>query len=170
MVNLIVFTDRRQAARPLDEVVAGAIDGGARLVVLRENDLPEAERSDLAARLRALLDCVGGELLVTGVDYPGRFCHSLEELAAAEADGAQYATLSPIFPTRSKPGYGPPLGLAALTRLCVAVSIPVYALGGIDTPQRVRACLAEGASGVAVMGAVMRAADPARTVKELTTS
>jgi thiamine-phosphate pyrophosphorylase len=160
--NFIVFTDRRQATRPLEEVVAAAVDAGARLVVLREEDLPDDERQALAERLRSL---VGERLVLTGVDYPGRFCHSLAELVAAE--GAPFATLSPIFPTRSKPGYGPPLGLAGLARLCCAAKLPVYALGGVDSPERVRACLAQGASGVAVMGAVMRAADPARTVKEL---
>ena len=164
MVNLIAFTDRHQAVRPLDEVVAAAVDGGARLVVLREDDLPDEERFALAERLRAL---IGDRLVLTGVDYPGRFCHSLEELDAAR--DAPFATLSPIYPTRSKPGYGPPLGLAALARICGCVSIPVYALGGVDTPHRVRECLAQGASGVAVMGAVMRATDPARTVKELIT-
>ena len=49
------------------------------------------------------------------------------------------------------------------------VPLPVYALGGVDSPQRVRDCLDEGATGVAVMGAVMRAEDPARFVKELLT-
>jgi thiamine monophosphate synthase len=164
MVNLIVFTDRRQVVRPLDEVVAAAVDGGAWLVVLREDDLPDDERQALADRLRRL---VGDRLRVIGVDYPGRFCHSQEELDSAA--GAEFATLSPIFPTRSKPGYGPPLGLAALARLCSAAALPVYALGGVETPERVHDCLAQGAAGVAVMGAIMRAPDPARTVKELVT-
>ena len=46
----------------------------------------------------------------------------------------------------------------------------MYALGGVDSPARVRDCLDEGATGVAVMGAVMRAEDPARFVKELMTA
>ena len=165
MVNLLLFTDRRQARRPLEEVIAGAVDGGARTVVLREDDLPDGERAELAAVLRALLAPVGGTLYVTGIDYPGRFCHSHEELAGA--DGAPFVTLSPIFPTRSQPAGGPPLGLAALARMCVTVRTPVYALGGVDSPERVRDCLSEGAAGVAVMGAVMRSDEPFRTVKEL---
>ena len=165
MVNLLLFTDRAQARRPLEEIVAGAVDGGARTVVLREEDLPDGERAELAAVLRALLEPVGGTLYVTGIDYPGRFCHSHEELAGAA--GAPFVTLSPIFPSRSKPGYGPPLGLAALARMCVTVRTPVYALGGVDTPDRVRDCLSEGAAGVAVMGSVMRADAPFRAVKEL---
>ncbi|PWU49622.1 thiamine phosphate synthase, partial [Micromonospora globispora] len=42
--GLVVLTDRWQARRPLPEVVAAAVAGGARCVVLREKDLPRAER------------------------------------------------------------------------------------------------------------------------------
>ena len=165
-VSLIVYTDRRQAYRPLDEVINRAIDGGARLVVLREDDLSDRERRNLADRLRTMLDGVGGRLLLAEGPEQRR-CHNLGELSAAAGDGVEFATLSPIFPTRSKPGYGPPLGLAALARMAMAVPLPVYALGGVDSPGRVRDCLDECAAGVAVMGAIMRAEDPARFVKEL---
>ena len=167
---LILFTDRRQAHRPLDEVVNRAIDGGARLVVLGEQDLPAGERAALADRLRVMLDGVKGRLVLAEDTTAFRKCHGLDELVAAAEAGAGFATLSPIYPTRSKPGYGPPLGLAALGRMVQVVRLPVYALGGVDSPGRVRDCLDEGASGVAVMGAVMRAEDPARFVKELMTA
>ncbi|MET7422881.1 thiamine phosphate synthase [Dactylosporangium sp. NPDC005555] len=171
VTGLILFTDRKQAHRPLDEVVNRAIDGGARLVVLGEEDLPAGERADLAARLRSMLDGVKGRLVLAEDTTAFRKCHDLDDLVAAAGAKAGFATLSPIFPTRSKPGYGPPLGLAALARMSMVVPrLPVYALGGVDTPGRVRDCLDEGASGVAVMGAVMRAEDPARFVKELMTA
>ncbi|GAB3859022.1 thiamine phosphate synthase [Dactylosporangium cerinum] len=166
---LILFTDRRQAQRPLDEVVNRAIDGGARLVVLGEEDLPAAQRQDLADRLRVMLDGVKGRLVLAEDTTAFRKCHNLDDLVAAADARVGFATLSPIYPTRSKPGYGPPLGLAALARMALVVPVPVYALGGVDSPQRVRDCLDQGASGVAVMGAVMRAEDPARFVKELMT-
>ncbi|GAA4253993.1 thiamine phosphate synthase [Dactylosporangium darangshiense] len=168
--GLIVFTDRRQAERPLEEVIAMAIDGGARAVVLREHDLPPRRRLKLASALRTALDGVGGRLLLEE-DPALRKCHCQEDLVAAGEDGGvDFATLSPIYPTRSKPGYGPPLGLAALGRMAQVAPVPVYALGGVDTAVRVRDCLDEGAAGVAVMGAVMRAEDPARFVKELLTA
>jgi len=187
-VSLLVLTDRRQARRPLDEVVAGAVEGGARLVVLRERDLPDDERLGLARRLAAALGEVGGTLVVAGplsgwdgavhlsakdalppVRPPlvGRSCHDVAELADAAAQGVDYVTVSPVFPTVSKPGYGPPLGLAGLARLCSATRLPVYALGGVSSAEQVADCRAAGAAGVAVMGVVMRAADPAAVVKEL---
>jgi thiamine monophosphate synthase len=184
---VIVFTDRRQARRPLVDVIAVAVAGGARLVVLREKDLPDGERQALAARLHAVLAPVGGRLLLAGrtpgpdgqhlaaadpwpagaTGLVGRSCHNAEELSAAAAEGAAYATLSPVFTSVSKPGYGPPLGLSRLRDLCAATTVPVYALGGVDSRERARLCREAGAAGVAVMGAVMRADDPARVVEEL---
>ncbi len=200
-MSLLVLTDRRQARGPLVEVVAAAIDGGARRVVLRERDLPLPARVYLAAQLRALLATVGGRLIVAGPEplrraltgepatagdadpgdgahlavrdgvrpawarLLGRSCHDAGEVTAA--DDADYVTVSPVFATRSKPGYGPVLGYDGLRRLAAGTGRAVYALGGVDSPERVAGCRAAGAAGVAVMGAVMRAADPAAVVAAL---
>src|SRR5204862_8189834 len=85
----------------------------------------------------------------------GRSCHSRTDLGVAADDGCDYATLSPIFVSPSKPGYGPPLGVASLHD----PPLPVYALGGVDA-SNARACVDAGAFGVAVMGYIMRADDP----------
>ncbi|NYI75915.1 thiamine phosphate synthase [Nocardioides panzhihuensis] len=92
----------------------------------------------------------------------GRSCHSPAEVATAAGDGFDYAMLSPYALTDSKPGYGPPLGPAAFGDL----PLPTYALGGI-TPDNAAEAVAAGAHGVAVMGAVMRAEDPAEVVRDL---
>lgn len=86
-------------------------------------------------------------------------------LSGHDSDGADlvgrvrgqvdYLTLSPIFPSVSKPGYGPCLGTSGLRRW-VEWGLPVVALGGIDGAQAVADCLAAGAAGVAVMGLAMR--------------
>jgi thiamine-phosphate diphosphorylase len=182
-MKLLLLTDRRlTGGRPLVDVVRAAVDGGADTVVLREKDHPRHERAALAQQLRALvptlfvasdpsIDADGVHL--AAADQPcagrarqtatvGRSCHSAAELAAAAAEGCDYATLSPIFPSSSKPGYGPALGVDALRDL----PLPVFALGGI-TPENARACVEAGAAGVAVMSYVMGADDPAVAVKEL---
>ncbi|WP_229073936.1 thiamine phosphate synthase [Actinoplanes sp. DH11] len=176
--GLVVLTDRRSAARPLTEVVAAAIRGGAAWVILREKDLPYGERAALAAELRSLLppgrlivagpDPLGGtavhlaaaDPVPSGVPLVGRSWHGHEELS-----GVDYVTVSPVFPTASKPGYGPPLSAAGAAAL--GAPVPWLALGGVDSAVRARDCGRAGANGIAVMGAVMRAADPEAVTREL---
>ncbi|HEY1797800.1 MAG TPA: thiamine phosphate synthase, partial [Stellaceae bacterium] len=57
-------------------------------------------------------------------------------------------------------------GLAGVAETVAMAGGPVVALAGI-TPANARACLDAGAVGVAVMGEVMRAADPEATVRAL---
>jgi thiamine-phosphate pyrophosphorylase len=92
----------------------------------------------------------------------GRSCHTRAEVDAAAAEGLDYVTLSPFAATPSKPGHGPALPRAAYADL----PLPAYALGGI-TPANAAEARAAGAHGVAVMGAVMRAAEPASVVGRL---
>jgi thiamine-phosphate pyrophosphorylase len=81
-----------------------------------------------------------GQKLIVGVS-----CHSVEEAAQAEAEGADYVYLSPIF---EKPGYAPPLGLEALAEASRRLRIPVIALGGITSANE-DSCIAAGAKGIA---------------------
>ncbi|MCX4389454.1 thiamine phosphate synthase [Micromonospora peucetia] len=188
-VGVVLLTDRWQARRSLGDVVAGAVAGGVRWVVLRERDLPRAERAALAADLRAILAEAGGTLIVAGPDplggdavhlpsagpYPpprlalvGRSCHDRAELARLTTE--DYATLSPVYPTSTKPGYGPPLRPDGLSELIRHSPVPVLALGGVESPDQVGACVEAGAVGVAVLGAIMRAADPTEVAATLTAS
>ncbi|MGV9215799.1 thiamine phosphate synthase [Micromonospora sp. RB23] len=187
--GVVLLTDRLVARGQLKGVVAGAVAGGVRWVVLREKDLPRAERAALAADLRAILAAAGGTLIVAGPDplggdavhlpsagpYPppphrlvGRSCHNETELNRLTTE--HYATISPIWPTRTKPGYGPPLDTNGLRKLIKVSPVPVLALGGIETPEQVTACVQAGAAGVAVLGALMRADDPSATAHLLTSA
>jgi thiamine-phosphate pyrophosphorylase len=196
-IGLVVVTDRAQAGGRLLGVSDAAVAGGARGVLLREKDLSPDERRGLALDLVEMLTPVDGALLVasdvelarqvgargvhlaaddpwpdetpdeTGDMIVGRSCHTVAELVDAERHGADYATLSPIFPTASKPGYGPAVGVDGLASACRGVpALAVVAQGGIDRG-RVAPCVVAGAAGVAVMGAVMEAEDPASVVRGL---
>lgn len=89
----------------------------------------------------------------------GASTHSLAEAILAEQAGATFVTISPVFLSASKPGYGPALNLDGLHRVASTLKIPVYALGGI-LPENTLDCLKAGAHGIAVMGGIMAAAAP----------
>jgi thiamine-phosphate pyrophosphorylase len=71
----------------------------------------------------------------------------------------------PVWATPSKPDADPPIGLEGLAEICEAVSIPVVAIGGIDTTNA-GACIAAGADGVAVIRAAADAAAIRQAVDE----
>jgi thiamine-phosphate pyrophosphorylase len=96
----------------------------------------------------------------------GLSVHAGDEVAALDAAPLDYLVAGPAFATESKPGYGPFLGPAGVQALARATRHPVVAIGGIDAgnaPDLLNA----GAAGVAVMGGVMRAADPGDAVRAL---
>lgn len=192
---LLVISDRGQARRPLPEIAAAAFAGGCRWFSLREKDLPTAERQRLLAELvalgrrfgatvtvhddieAALAAGAGGVHLPTGGDPAavrlrmprgliGVSAHAPDEAAALLAAKADYVTLSPIFPSPSKPDYGPPLGLGTIRAATAQITGPLIALAGIDEGNAA-ACLDAGAAGVAIMGEIMRAADPEAAVRRL---
>ena len=178
--GLVLLTDRKLASGSLVRVVARAVRGGAAWVILRERDLPYAERRALAVELRDLLP--PGRLIVAGPDPLGADAVHLAESdplppagvvsligrsrhGAPELSTEDYVTLSPIYPTATKPGYGPALGPSGAAAL--AGDVPWLALGGIDSPARAAACASAGARGIAVLGAIMRAPDPEETARAL---
>ena len=75
------------------------------------------------------------------------------EAALAEFFGATYVGAGPIWETPSKPDTASPIGLDGLRDICLSVSIPVVAIGGIDASNAAE-CIRAGAAGVAVIRAV----------------
>jgi thiamine-phosphate pyrophosphorylase len=86
---------------------------------------------------------------------------SVEEAVEAERAGATYIGAGPVWATPSKLDADPPIGLAGLSGICRAVSVPVVAIGGVDASNAAE-CIRAGAMGVAVI----RAAADARPLVE----
>jgi thiamine-phosphate pyrophosphorylase len=78
----------------------------------------------------------------------GVSCHTLDEVRAAEDEGASYVLFGPVFRPLSKESDLAPLGLEVLARAAQAVRIPVLALGGV-AGHNAADCVSAGAAGVA---------------------
>ncbi len=194
--SLLLVTDRAQARRPLQELVAAALTSGCRWVSLREKDLPDDEQVVLARSLMPTARRHGARLMlhgearlaqlagVDGVHLPsgsdaaaarallgrekliGVSIHTVTEAEAIDPRDADYALAGPAYETPSKPGYGPQIGRRGLADIARAARVPLLAIGGINTA-RLGEVMAAGCAGVAVMGGVMRAADPGQEVRAL---
>ncbi|WP_349880297.1 thiamine phosphate synthase [Micromonospora sp. HUAS YX12] len=85
--------------------------------------------------------------------------------AAVDA-GATYLGVGPCHVTTTKSGLPEPIGPDGVRAVAEAVRVPVIAIGGV-TAASVPALRAAGAYGVAVVGALSLAADPAHATAEL---
>ena len=185
---------RSTGGRPLLDVVEALARGGVELVVLREaawtgREWSEAARQLAPARARGLrlvasrrldvaraLDLDGVHLGAEAVPVRearaflgsgklvGYSAHEAAEAERADAEGASYVMLSPIYETDSKPGAAP-RGCAWLREATRALRVPAFALGGV-TAERVAELCAAGASGVAAAAALGAAPDPEAAARE----
>lgn len=128
--------------------VALAMEGVG--VHLRSNSLPVSIARRLLGTRRLL----------------GISVHGVEEAVQAESQGADYLILGPIYETPSKQVFGPPLGIHTLERACRLVRIPIIGIGGV-TSSRAREVRRAGAFGVAVITAILGAADVESATREL---
>ena len=96
----------------------------------------------------------------------GGTANSYEEALRVCATDVDYVGVGPVYGTRSKANPAPDLGLATLARIVQDCPKPIIAIGGIDA-DNVAAVMAAGAHGVAVLGAVVGAADPVAAVAAL---
>ncbi len=193
---LLLITDRKQARRPLDELVAQACAAGCRWISIREKDLPQSEQIALVRTLQPIAQRAGARLILHGEAQVAREAaldgvhlaagsdartarqllgrrgligisiHSAGEAAELDAAALDYLIAGPAYTTASKPGYGPSLGPHGVAAIVCASPIPVIAIGGIAA-DNIAAVMQAGAAGVAVMGGVMRAADPAKVMARL---
>ncbi len=95
----------------------------------------------------------------------GKSTHSLEQALTAEAEGADYIGLGPVFPTPTKPEY-PSVGVELIAQVVPRLRIPVVYIGGIEEAT-LPAVLAVGARCVAVVRAICASDDPEAATRRL---
>jgi len=180
----------------LVRAVSDAVEGGVNAVQLREKDMSPAELLPLACRLREVtvgraLLLVNGPLEVAleagadGVHLPadspafvaqgpspesgrllvGRSVHSVQAARRAESEGADYLVAGPVFETSSHRGSAA-AGIVLIEQITGAVSIAVIGIGGITCANASNVVRA-GASGIAVISAILAAPDCENAAREL---
>jgi thiamine-phosphate pyrophosphorylase len=191
----VVITASFCGGRPGLEVLRQTLEAGVRLVQMREKDLEGGALYRQGLEFRRLTAAAGALLIVNdrldialaveadGVhlgqdDLPieaarrlapeliiGASTHSLEEVLSAQAAGAGYVNIGPIFPTKTKETAAI-IGLAALEQIPPHLRIPWTTMGGI-TLANVHEVVSRGARHPAVMTAVTAAADPTLAARRL---
>lgn len=189
-----VTCEHLSAGRSDMEVLEAVIQGGARGIQLREKEYSKKELYRLARRFRELTSrhevllivndhvdialAVGADGVHLGQDdlsvgaarriapdlIIGASTHSLEEALAAQAEGADYINIGPIFPTKTKEGASHFLGPDAIGAMAPGLKVPFTVMGGI-TASNIEQVLSQGARKIAMVTAVTQAPDIARTVR-----
>ncbi|HET7460296.1 MAG TPA: thiamine phosphate synthase [Longimicrobium sp.] len=185
------------AGRSIVDVARAALQAGAPSLQLRGKDQPAREQVELARALLASTRPAGALLwvndrldvaLAAGADgvhlgqddvpleaarriVPSGFRIGISaetpELArAAERGGADYVGTGPVYATGSKADAGDAVGCERIREVARAVRIPVVGIGGISASNAADIIRA-GATGVAVISAVMRAPDPEAATRAL---
>lgn len=145
-VEMIQIRAKELSGRALTELVKGAVTAGGKVLVNTRTDIA------LACGARGV-HLPSGSIAPSTIRRiaPGGFligvsCHTIDELEAAEREGADFAVYGPIFPSVTKAGT--PIGIEALRMATQAVRLPVYALGGV-TAENAPLCVQAGAAGIA---------------------
>jgi thiamine-phosphate pyrophosphorylase len=178
------------------KVCEDVLSNGATFLQIREKDLDADSFEAEAARLKALcaqykvpyvvndsveiamaIDADGvhvGQSDIKGRDIRsmigkdkilGISAGTIEEAIAAEKAGADYIGVGAVFATGTKKN-ARNLSVEALKKIVSAVSIPVVAIGGINSKNLMELC-GSGVDGVAVVSAIFAAEDPGEATAQL---
>jgi len=179
------------------EIAEMAIDGGADMIQFRDKVMSTGEMINTAFQLRELCSrnevtfivndrvdialISGADGIHLGIeDIPiadarkllgkskiiGGTAHSLSEARKAEQMGADYIGYGHIYPTQTKSRTTKPKGLKKLAEVSAKIKIPLIAIGGIS-PDNAGQVINAGAHGVAVIGSVLKNANPRSAVEKL---
>lgn len=187
---IVVTDPSVPSGRTVLDVVRASLRGGAPSVQLRAKDSSAREAAQLARELLAETRAAGALLFINDrvdialavgadgahlgdEDLPlvaarrivppgfllGMSTDTVELAQQAERDGADYLGVGPVYGTASKADAGAPIGTSRIAEVAAAVRIPIVGIGGIHAGNAA-AIIHAGAAGVAVISAVMHAADP----------
>ena len=159
-----------RAQLDLTREIRGLIQSsGTKLLINDRADIAAVGKTD-GVHLRETSLPVPAARRIVGTDrLIGVSAHSVDGVAQAEALGADFAVLGPIYETPSKREYGPPLGLQVLERACRRVRIPVFAIGGMSA-SRASEVRRAGAFGLAVISYILGASDVTAATRALLTA
>ena len=181
----------------LSDVVAAAVRGGVTSVQLREKTLDIVAFAELGRAIKELLLPLGIPLIINDsvevaaavgadglhvgqTDLPAEAARALlganaaiglsitaiEQLRKADVRFADYLGVGPIFATPTKPDAAAPMGLDGLVAARAMTALPIVAIGGISQDNAAET-MAAGANGIAVVSAIMGAADPEAAARAL---
>lgn len=162
--DMIQIRERDLSARELC-IVTGSAAEHADILVNDRADVAASSAAGIHLTTRSMpVEVVrvafGSDILI------GASTHTIAEVDAAEAGGADFVVFGPVFETASKREYGAPVGLDALEHVATRSRIPVLALGGVNASNYKRA-LDAGAAGVAGISMFIEAMDLAALVAEI---
>ncbi len=80
--------------------------------------------------------------------------HNIDQARRAEAAGADYIGVGPIFTTPTKPDLAP-IGLEIVETLAKEINIPVFFIGGIDL-NNIEELIERGTGSVAIASAILK--------------
>ena len=181
----------------LSDVVAAAVRGGVTSVQLREKTLDIVAFAELGRAIKELLLPLGVPLIINDhaevaaavgadglhvgqSDLPAEAARALlgrnatiglsitaiEQLRKPDVRFADYLGVGPIFATPTKPDAAEAMGLKGLAAARSMSALPMVAIGGISQTNAAET-MAAGANGVAVVSAIMGAADPEQAARAL---
>ena len=194
----LVTSQAHSHGRDTLDIVKSALAGGARLIQLREKELPVSSLFHLAEQARKITAAANALLIINdrldvalGVEADGvhlgqtdfpvsaarrlapdliicASTHTIAEARAAQAAGASYVNIGPLFPTMTTHWNGNFLGIKGLKAIVGSISIPFTVMGGIKK-HHIPDLLAEGVKTIAAITAITDADNQEQAAREFLT-
>ncbi len=143
-----------------------AFELGIPLIINDRVNIALACRADGVHLGQADMHCALARRIAGKDMFVGVSVSTADEALEAEADGADYLRVGPLFATPTKADALPPTGLGVLRSIRLAVRIPLVGIGGI-TYTNAGAVIRAGADGVAVVSAIIASPDPGAAARAL---